>query len=83
MCFLQTATTVSMIASEAMKTTATLLSLAKVVAITTGLTACGARGKLAVDTPVLPYQPPDIGEITGIPEPDEADGDGSGTEPGK
>jgi hypothetical protein len=28
-------------------------------------------GKLMVDSPALPYQAPDISEITGIEEPDE------------
>lgn len=39
------------------------------------LAACGGggAGKIMADTPVLPYQPPDISEITGIEEPDEAD----------
>jgi hypothetical protein len=39
------------------------------------LAACGGTtaGKIMADTPVLPYQAPDISEITGIEEPDEAD----------
>ena len=56
----------------------TLLSFVRLAALsvgmTGGLTACGGSvGKLAVDSPVLPYQPPDISEITGIPEPDDSD----------
>jgi len=39
------------------------------------LAACGGTtaGKIMADTPVLPYQPPDISEITGIEEPDESE----------
>jgi hypothetical protein len=39
------------------------------------LAACGgaAAGKIMADTPVLPYQAPDISEITGIEEPDESE----------
>ena len=35
----------------------------------------GSRGKIVVDTPVLPYQAPDISEITGIDEDDAGDSD--------
>jgi len=37
------------------------------------LVACGGGGpgKLAVDSPALPYQAPDISEITGIDEDEE------------
>jgi hypothetical protein len=37
------------------------------------VTGCGAppRNKVMADTPALPYQAPDIAEITGIEEPDE------------
>ena len=75
-----------MIASKAMKTRATVFSLVKVVGLVVGLAACGGspRGKLVVETSVLPYQPPDISEITGIEEPDGDASDGSGSaEPGK
>ncbi|MGN6106022.1 MAG: hypothetical protein ACTHU0_13020 [Kofleriaceae bacterium] len=46
-----------------------------------GLGGCGASagGKLMVDTPVLPYQAPDISEITGIDE-DEAEAADEATE---
>ena len=30
-------------------------------------------GKLVVDSPAMPYQPPDINELTGMPEEDDAD----------
>ena len=36
------------------------------------VTACyGTPGKLSVDSPALPYEPPDISEITGIDEEEE------------
>ena len=38
------------------------------------LAACGAHGQLRVDTPVLPYQAPDISDITGIDEDDAGSG---------
>jgi hypothetical protein len=34
---------------------------------------CGHSGKMVVDTPIKPYQAPDISEITGIDEDDNAD----------
>ncbi len=34
------------------------------------LAACGHQGKMVVDTPIAPYQKPDISEITGIDEDD-------------
>jgi hypothetical protein len=59
---------------ESMKIRAALMTFVKVGVVTTGLTACGSRpNKVMADTPVLPYQAPDISEITGIEEPDEAD----------
>ena len=33
----------------------------------------GSQNKVMADTPVLPYQAPDISEITGIEEPDESE----------
>ena len=39
--------------------------------LTVALGACGHHGKLVVDSPVTPYEKPDISEITGIDE-DEA-----------
>ena len=68
-----------------MKTQATVLSMVKVLAFVT-LAACGTGGKMAVNTPMLPYQAPDISEITGIEEPDSDTTEGSGSaspEPGK
>ena len=50
------------------------------------LTACGTHGKLRVDTPIAPYQPPDISEITGIDEDSEAPAPAEGSaaaHPGK
>ena len=43
----------------------------KVGVIATAATGCwGGNRKIMADTPVLPYQAPDISEITGIEEPD-------------
>ena len=59
-----------MLASELMKIRATFLGFAKLAAataVTGGLAGCaGTRGKVVVDSPTLPYQAPDISEITGI-----------------
>ena len=70
------------IASESMKIRAALMTIVKVgVVATAGLSGCASRpNKVMADTPVLPYQAPDISEITGIEEPDEADVD-EGTTP--
>jgi hypothetical protein len=55
-----------------MKIRATLLSFAKVAVVVTAAGACAhPQNKIMADTPVLPYQAPDIAEITGIEEPDE------------
>jgi 2-oxoglutarate dehydrogenase E2 component (dihydrolipoamide succinyltransferase) len=55
-----------------MKIRATLLSFAKVAAVITVGGACASTpNKVLADTPVLPYQAPDIAEITGIEEDDE------------
>ncbi|MBV8756417.1 MAG: hypothetical protein JO257_04040 [Deltaproteobacteria bacterium] len=52
------------------------VKLAAATAVTGGLAGCaGARGKVVVDSPALPYQAPDISEITGI---DDDDGDSAG-----
>ena len=57
-----------------MKIRATLLICAKVGVLAVAATGCGSRpNKIMADTPVLPYQAPDISEITGIEEPDESD----------
>ena len=47
------------------------------VAAMGGVPACGggAGGKLAVDTPVLPYKAPDIDDITGNDSFDQVDSD--------
>jgi len=64
---------------------ATLLTIARAVALLGAISAGGcthASARLAVDAPrLLPYQPPDIDEITGI-DSDEEDakaGAGSGS----
>ena len=56
-----------------MKIRATLLACVKVGVFATTTTATGCYGgqhKIMADTTVLPYQAPDISEITGIEEPD-------------
>ena len=67
------------LASELMKIRAYSLAfvkLAAAMAVTGGLAGCaGAHGKVVVDSPALPYQAPDISEITGID--DDADDSGS------
>ena len=50
----------------------TLLSLVRLVAFGGGLAACGHAGKMVVDTPIAPYKAPDISDITGIDEDDDA-----------
>ncbi len=55
-----------MIASDSMQRV-TWLAIALVMGLG-GLGACGHRGKMVVDTPIKPYQAPDISEITGIDE---------------
>ena len=66
-----------MLASELMKFRAMILGLAKLAAataVTGGLAGCaGTHGKIVVDSPALPYQAPDISEITGIDEDDTGD----------
>ncbi len=55
-----------MVASSAMKIRATLLMLL--------LGACGGHhATMRVDSPVTPYQAPDISELTGIEEVDPTD----------
>ena len=64
------------LASELMKIRAYSLAFVKLAVATAaagGLAGCaGTRGKVVVDSPALPYQAPDISEITGI---DDDDGD--------
>jgi hypothetical protein len=66
------------LASETMKIRAYSLAFVKLSVITAmagGLTACaGTRGKVVVDSPALPYQAPDISDITGVDD-DSDDGD--------
>ncbi|HTL38046.1 MAG TPA: hypothetical protein VL326_33170 [Kofleriaceae bacterium] len=70
-----------------MKIRATLLLCAKVGVIAAMAAGCGARpNKIMADTAVLPYQAPDISEITGIEEPDtdsEEAPEAPAPEPGK
>jgi hypothetical protein len=57
--------------------------VAKLAAVTAAVGSgigCGRTGgKLQVDSPALPYQKPDISEITGIDEDDDS-GSGSSTQ---
>ncbi len=48
---------------------------ALVLIIVSWTTGCGGggAGKIMAEIPVLPYQAPDISEITGIEEPDDMD----------
>jgi hypothetical protein len=56
-----------------MKTRATVLMLSLAI----GGGACGGHhGTLRVDSPVTPYQKPDISEITGIDEDDASSDEG-------
>jgi hypothetical protein len=66
-----------------MKIRAALMTFVKVgVVAFAGLSGCASRpNKVLADTPVLPYQAPDISEITGIEEPDESDVDEGATAP--
>lgn len=54
----------------------TLSKAIVVVLAASAATGCGGTkmGKIMADTPVLPYQAPDIDELTGIetPDPDDA-----------
>jgi hypothetical protein len=63
-----------------MRIRAPFSTIASVVAVLTAVLAAGActspSGKLVVDAPkLLPYQPPDIDEITGIDSSEEAEQD--------
>lgn len=51
------------------------MTVVKVGVVTFAGFGCGGTrpNKILADTPVLPYQAPDISEITGIEEPDESD----------
>lgn len=63
------------LASERMKIRATFLGFVKISAAIVLASCGGSRGKIVVDTPVLPYQAPDISEITGIDDDDTGDAD--------
>ena len=59
-----------------MRISASIQAIARVAAVLAAVTAAGActsaGGKLMVDAPkLLPYQPPDIDEITGIDSEEE------------
>jgi hypothetical protein len=70
-----------------MRIRSSILVAAKLLAVTSIATAAacggGGAGKIMADTPALPYQAPDIDEITGIDADDEsteAEDTGSGSD---
>ena len=63
-----------MLASESMKIRATFLGFVKIGTAIVLASCGGSRGRVVVDSPALPYQAPDISEITGIDE-DSGDSD--------
>jgi hypothetical protein len=69
------------LASELMKIRATFLGFVKIGTAVVLASCGGSRGHVVVDTPVLPYQAPDISEITGIDE-DSGDSDSDATAAG-
>jgi hypothetical protein len=76
---------VGVLASSPMRIRSSIVVVAKFAAISAiaGAAACGGggAGKIMADTTILPYQAPDIDELTGI-DPDEAettDGEGAGS----
>lgn len=78
------------LACEAMRIRASISTITRVAALLAAVSAAGActhpSGKLMVDAPkMLPYQPPDIDEITGIDsdEPEADAGAGSAQKPHK
>jgi hypothetical protein len=44
----------------------------RLILLSVALGACAHSGRVRVDTPIAPYQKPDISEITGIDDDDEA-----------
>lgn len=57
-----------------MKIRATFLGFVKIGTAIVLASCGGSRGRVVVDSPALPYQAPDISEITGIDE-DSGDSD--------
>jgi hypothetical protein len=68
----------TVLASELMKIRASFLGFVKIGAAIALASCGGSRGTVRVDTPILPYQAPDISEITGIDE-DSGDSDAEAT----
>jgi len=58
-----------------MRIRATFLGFVKIGAAIVLASCGGSRGRMVVDSPTLPYQAPDISEITGIDEDDTGDSD--------
>jgi len=57
----------------------TFTKIAVLAAATTGVGCGGSGGKIMADTPALPYQAPDVDEISGTEPADEADGEAAGS----
>jgi hypothetical protein len=58
-----------------MRIRATFLGFVKIGTAIVLASCGGSRGRMVVDSPALPYQAPDISEITGIDEDDTGDAD--------
>jgi hypothetical protein len=58
-----------------MKIRATFLGFVKIGAAIVLASCGGSRGKVVVDSPIRPYQAPDISEITGIDDDSDSDAD--------
>ncbi len=61
-----------MIASTAMQARVTWVAYVRMAVFAGAMAGCGHTAKLAVDSPILPYQKPDVSEITGIDDDEEA-----------
>lgn len=64
-----------------MRIRSSIVVAAKLIAVCTLATACGGggAGKIMADTTILPYQAPDIDEITGIDSDSDPDSDSAGS----
>jgi hypothetical protein len=77
---------VGVLACEAMRLPSSIQTIARVAsllaAVSAGAACTHAGGKLMVDVPkLLPYQPPDIDDITGIDSSEEAEAPAPATSP--
>ncbi len=62
-----------------MKIRATFLGFVKIGTAIVLASCGGSRGRVVVDSPVLPYQAPDISDITGIDEDGDSDAEAAGS----